>query len=493
MQLHVGSPMIGGGIEGDDRLLGPSAVEPGTPLRPLLTALAKVILDIGASLLGGVAACVLASALGKAHLNLAWSNPDVRPEFGFVAIFSIVTVSLMASRMLYLPWRRRRFWREVRSVVLSYVAATFVVAGYLYIVPNVHVVRTLLLATPVFSCVGAIGWRLVGRALVVRDLREGRASRRVLIFGGGPAAVRFRDLLTAHPEFGYSVRGIIDERRSADFKGAYHRLDTLVRSEFIDELVIASAQDGSAIRWAMRYASENRIDLRVLPEALDPVLRHARVEYLGVVPTLTLCRYSISQVGLLFKRAIDVVLSSCVLIALLPLFLVLAILIKLDSPGPVFFGSTRIGRKGEAFTCWKLRTMVRDAEAMMERIRHLNERDRILFKISNDPRVTRLGAILRKFSIDELPQFFNVLIGDMSLVGPRPPLPGEFAKYELDHLKRFQVSPGITGLWQVKARRNPSFATYIRYDNFYVDHWSLGLDLQILGETVKVVLKGTGN
>jgi exopolysaccharide biosynthesis polyprenyl glycosylphosphotransferase len=311
--------------------------------------------------------------------------------------------------------------------------------------------------------------------------------------GDGPATVRFRDLINAHPEFGYSVRGIIGERRGENVRGAYHELDALVRSEFVDELVVGSTLEDSAIRWAMRYASQNQIDVRILPEAIDPALRHARVEFMGPVPTLTIRRYSISQLGSLVKRAMDIVVSASVLLLLLPLFVVFAILIKLDSPGPVLFGSDRIGRKGHQFTCWKLRTMVRDAEAMLDHIQHLNERDRILFKVSKDPRITRLGAILRKYSIDELPQFFNVLMGDMSLVGPRPPLPGEFEKYELDHLKRFQVSPGITGLWQVKARQNPSFSTYIRYDNFYVDHWSLGLDFRIMAETVKVVLRGTGN
>ncbi|HVP65341.1 MAG TPA: sugar transferase [candidate division Zixibacteria bacterium] len=450
-------------------------------------------MDGSSSVAGGALAYLLASEFGKAPVRLVWRDAIVRNDVAYVMFFAIIAMSLMASRNLYQSSQIRRFWREMRAVILSFVAATFIVAGYLYLVPNVHVVRSLLVLTPFFACVGAIGWRWTARSFVIRDLREGRAARRALILGEAPAAFRFRDLVDSHPEFGYSVRGIIGERRSENVKAAYHELDAVVRSEFVDELVVASAIDDSAIRWALHYASENQIDVRILPEAIDPALRHAKVEFMGAVPTLTVRRCTISQVGRLVKRAIDVLFSASVLVFLLPLFIVLAILIKLDSPGPVFFGSDRIGRKGHSFTCWKLRTMVRDAEAMLERIQHLNERDRILFKVAKDPRVTRVGAILRKYSIDELPQFFNVLMGDMSLVGPRPPLPGEFAKYELDHLKRFQVSPGITGLWQVKARQNPSFSTYIRYDNFYVDHWSVGLDLRILSETVKIVLQGTGN
>lgn len=490
MQLRIGSPMIGASTEDDQ--LG-TDTRSGTSWRPLIKASAKVALDISASLAGGVIAYLLASQIGRAPVKLDWAYSQLRSDVAYVAIFAIISVSLMASRNVYQASRRRRFWREIRVVGLSYIAATFVVAGYLYLVPSVHVVRSLLLATPIFSCIGAFGWRLAARAFVIRDLHDGRASRRALIIGENAAATHFRDLVIAHPEFGYSVRGILGGRCNNDVSEIEHELDSVVRSEFVDELVIAGALNEPTVCGAMQYAKQNHIDLRILPAALHPELQHVRFEHIGPLPTLAVCQYDISPVGRLFKRAIDVVFSACVLLLLLPLFLLLAVLIKLDSSGPVFFGSTRIGRKGHAFTCWKLRTMVRDAETMLERIQHLNERDRILFKVSKDPRVTRLGAFLRKFSIDELPQFFNVLVGDMSLVGPRPPLPGEFAKYELDHLKRFQVSPGITGLWQVKARQNPSFSTYIRYDNFYVDHWSLALDLRIVAETVRIVLKGTGN
>jgi lipopolysaccharide/colanic/teichoic acid biosynthesis glycosyltransferase len=159
----------------------------------------------------------------------------------------------------------------------------------------------------------------------------------------------------------------------------------------------------------------------------------------------------------------------------------------------VFYSSERIGKKGRVFRCLKFRTMVRDAESRRADVMHMNERDGVLFKITNDPRITKLGRFLRKYSLDELPQFFNVLRGDMSIVGPRPPLASEVKEYKLSHLRRLDVMPGITGLWQVQARQDPSFDNYISLDVTYVDNWSIWLDLKILVRTIAVVLAGTGS
>jgi lipopolysaccharide/colanic/teichoic acid biosynthesis glycosyltransferase len=158
----------------------------------------------------------------------------------------------------------------------------------------------------------------------------------------------------------------------------------------------------------------------------------------------------------------------------------------------VLYLSDRIGKKGRVFRCIKFRTMVEDADKRRADVLHMNERDGVLFKISNDPRITRLGGFLRKFSLDELPQFVNVLRGEMSIVGPRPPLASEVREYKLNHLRRLDVMPGITGLWQVQARQDPSFDNYISLDVTYVDNWSIWLDLKILARTIVVVFAGTG-
>jgi lipopolysaccharide/colanic/teichoic acid biosynthesis glycosyltransferase len=174
------------------------------------------------------------------------------------------------------------------------------------------------------------------------------------------------------------------------------------------------------------------------------------------------------------------------------LLLAIAIAIKLDSRGPVLYFSERIGKRGRVFPCTKFRTMVRDADDRRADVMHMNERDGVLFKISNDPRITKLGRFLRKYSLDELPQFLNVLRGDMSVVGPRPPLASEVREYKLSHLRRLDVTPGITGLWQVQARQDPSFDNYISLDVTYIENWSVWLDLKIIMRTIGVVISGTG-
>src|SRR5208283_3354417 len=215
-------------------------------------------------------------------------------------------------------------------------------------------------------------------------------------------------------------------------------------------------------------------------------------EYIGQFPTMPLHRGEVPELELFFKRVFDTVFSILALILISPLLVALAIAVKLDSPGPVFYTSERIGKKGVVFRCIKFRTMVRDADIRRAEVMHMNERDDVLFKISNDPRITRLGRFLRKYSLDELPQFFNVLRGEMSIVGPRPPIASEVEKYELEHFRRLEVMPGLTGLWQIQARQDVSFAKYIALDTAYVENWSFWLDLKILIRTAEVVVRGTG-
>jgi lipopolysaccharide/colanic/teichoic acid biosynthesis glycosyltransferase len=188
----------------------------------------------------------------------------------------------------------------------------------------------------------------------------------------------------------------------------------------------------------------------------------------------------------------DILFSIAAMIAAFPLMAFIALAVLLDSRGPIFYVSERIGKRGRVFPCFKFRTMVKDAEKKKRDLAALNERDGILFKVSNDPRVTRVGRILRKYSLDELPQFFNVFRGEMSVVGPRPPIASEVEKYELEHFRRLEVLPGLTGLWQVHARQDSSFAKYIELDTAYVENWSFWLDVKILMRTAHVVIRGTG-
>jgi exopolysaccharide biosynthesis polyprenyl glycosylphosphotransferase len=224
----------------------------------------------------------------------------------------------------------------------------------------------------------------------------------------------------------------------------------------------------------------------------DGLAWNSPIEYIGQFPTIPLHCGHVPELGLIFKRAFDILFSTVALAVLSPVLAAIAIAIKLDSPGPIFYSSERIGKKGVVFRCTKFRTMVEDAEKRRAEIMHMNERDGVLFKISNDPRITKLGRFLRKYSLDELPQFFNVLLGDMSVVGPRPPIASEVKEYKLSHLRRLDVTPGITGLWQVQGRQDPSFASYVSLDVTYIDNWSVWLDFKIIMKTVGVVFAGTG-
>jgi exopolysaccharide biosynthesis polyprenyl glycosylphosphotransferase len=250
---------------------------------------------------------------------------------------------------------------------------------------------------------------------------------------------------------------------------------------------------GRIAKKALDLAETSGIQLRLVPDLHQGVAWRNPNECIDRFPATLPQRRAIGGISLLVKRGTDILISGLTLLLLLPLLLVISIAIKLDSTGPVLYSSERLGKKGQVFRCFKFRSMICDADKHRAEIMHLNERDGVLFKVSNDPRTTKVGRILRRYSIDELPQFVNVLRGDMSIVGPRPALAGEVRNYKATHLRRFDVIPGITGLWQVQARQDPSFDSYISLDLSYIDNWSIWLDLKIIMRTISVVLSGTGS
>ena len=197
-------------------------------------------------------------------------------------------------------------------------------------------------------------------------------------------------------------------------------------------------------------------------------------------------RKSIPAVQAFVKRVMDIVGAILALVIVLPILPIIAIAVKLDSSGPVLYRQKRVGRMGEVFTLYKFRTMIDRADSLLETLLPMNERNGLLFKMTNDPRTTRIGKYLRRYSLDELPQLWNVIKGEMSLVGPRPPVIGEYEKYEGDYFRRLEVLPGITGLWQVHARRDPSAEIYLALDLEYIDNWNLWLDVRILLQTIVV-------
>jgi exopolysaccharide biosynthesis polyprenyl glycosylphosphotransferase len=268
-------------------------------------------------------------------------------------------------------------------------------------------------------------------------------------------------------------------------------LRATARREFIDEIIVTT-REYEAAGVAIQEALLNQLDVRVVPELFGFEPAANQLENLGGLPALKICEQQAPEWGLAMKRLGDVLLSSAGLVLLSPLLLAISAVIWLDSDGPILYRALRVGRKAQRFICFKFRTMVPEADALKNGLRSVNERRGAFFKISGDPRITRVGRFLRQYSLDELPQLWNVLLGDMSLVGPRPHPPDDVRYYRLEDLQRLDSVPGITGLWQVTGRHDPSFDNSVALDVEYIKNWSLWLDLRILFKTVAVVLQGSG-
>jgi exopolysaccharide biosynthesis polyprenyl glycosylphosphotransferase len=421
-----------------------------------------------------------------------------------LALLAGFTVALiMTSRRLHLytPVRITSILREQRLSLQACFTSALLLTGTLYLVHGQDIPRTVVLVTISLVTVSLSVRRLFYRLLIYRRFDRGVGTRNVLIVGTGPEANALRHHLESIRHLGYTFKGFIDfpninsrfTSTSGDVLGGLDTLFTHARKQFVDEIFFTTACERGIVQEVLEKARMHGIDLRVVPDMYDGLAWNSPIEYIGQFPTIPLHTGHVPEMGLLLKRLLDVVLSGIAVILLSPILIAVAIAIKFDSHGPVFYSSERIGKRGRVFRCIKFRTMVRDAERRRADVMHMNEREGVLFKITNDPRITRLGRFLRKYSIDELPQFFNVLRGDMSIVGPRPPLASEVKEYKLSHLRRLDVMPGVTGLWQVQGRQDPSFDSYISLDVTYIENWSIWLDLKIIGRTIGVVLAGTGS
>lgn len=420
-----------------------------------------------------------------------------------VGLFCGFTLTLIAtSRRLHLynPERLTSMLHEQRMSAQACFTSGLLLTGALYLVHADDIPRGIVISTVCLVAVALGLRRLIYRVLLYRRFERGLDTRNVLIVGTGAEAHALRNHLESIKHLGYTFKGFIelpnaDPRaimESADVVGTLDTLFQNTRRQFIDEIFFTANCERGIVQDVLEQARIHGVDLRMVPDMYDGVAWNNPIEYIGQFPTIPLHRGEVPELGLFFKRVFDSVFSVLAILLLSPVLLAIAIAIKLDSRGPVLYASERIGKKGIVFRCFKFRTMVRDAESLQGQMQHMNERDDVLFKIANDPRITWLGRFLRKYSLDELPQFFNVLLGDMSIVGPRPPLAGEVRRYDLNHLRRLDVTPGITGLWQVQGRQDPSFTSYVSLDVAYIDNWSIWLDFKIIARTVGVVLAGTG-
>lgn len=327
-----------------------------------------------------------------------------------------------------------------------------------------------------------------------RDARGRGDARNVLIVGAGRVGRRVASYVEQHPATRRKVCGFLDDQSplGSGVIGRIGDLARVARQRFVDEVILADPQNCDVTRRIVDAARRLRLDVEIVPDLFGCRPVEEQLARVGGTPVICLHAERLPAAGLVLKRLVDVFGACLALAVLSPLLAAIAILVKLDSRGAVLYSAQRAGRKGRSFRCHKFRTMVSNADELKDPLRLGNERSGPFFKMAADPRITRVGRYLRRYSLDELPQLWNVVKGEMSLVGPRPHPLDDFAGYEIGHLGRLDVTPGITGLWQVTARRDPSFRRGIELDREYIRTWSLSLDLQILLRTFRAVVCGSG-
>jgi len=396
------------------------------------------------------------------------------------------------------------------SQLIALVKATVLASFWLMTISAVFAVKSfnivnLLIFFAVVTVVG-IASRLFLYLLLLNARRSGYNYRYLLVIGASERAYQIAVKIDEKPELGYKIVGFVaetpelrdewqhPEHDSWRVLGLLADLRQILTGERVDEIMVCLRLDArfSDVAMIVQHGHDLGVVVRLMPNISDgKLLKNLHVEGFEDECVVTLFREQM-LVQLFAKRLIDAALSLVVLILLSPLMVAVAVLIKLSSPGPVLFVQNRVGMNQRQFKLYKFRSMVADAEERKFALAHMNEQDGPAFKMKNDPRTTRIGRFLRRTSIDELPQLFNVLCGEMSLVGPRPPLPDEVQRYAWLFRKRLSVKPGITCIWQISGRNNVSFDRWMEMDHEYIEKWTLWLDLQILLRTIPVVLSSRG-
>ena len=397
---------------------------------------------------------------------------------------------------------RKRAWRTL--VDEGKISFVFLGVCYLLAWPISTVTAALFVAGnfTLQLCLMSFG-RLVIKLLADYDKMVGSAdtmAQTAIIVGTGENARKVADMVMSSPELDTRLIGFLDFNRQGYWRyrdipliGHPSSLAYIVTNTQVDALFWAVEPDDVPRSWQMIETAEKMgVRIVVMPSLYRPSVARIQPTYINGLPAMVYRSEPQSHVPLLVKAVLDRIGAVVGIVLTAPFMLLASLFIKLDSRGPILFKQTRLGLNGKPFTMLKFRTMGADAETKKRGLLEKNEMSGPVFKIKEDPRVTRVGRYLRKFSIDEMPQFFNVLIGDMSLVGPRPPLPAEAKRFEPWQHRKLSVRPGLTCLWQVNGRNNIDFEEWMQLDLHYIDNWSLWLDAKILAKTIPTVVKGSG-
>ena len=469
----------------------PESLEPG--IRPSPRRLRRLLIasDILAITFGYVVATILQQVLKPVPDDI------LREEMLFAIMVIPIWVLMMGANNLFLARAVSQFGEELRRLVVAGLMASGFLVAVLFIAQ--YDVLSRLWVGLLFVCVTAslVVSRLIARRVFNNLRRDGRIRRPVIIVGTGCEAVSLLHATERRPDLGYEVLGFtgdpIGERGGSAVLGSVDdTLDVVRRTGAIGAILSVASLDPGVVNRLTRTLTDAGCHVTLSSSLHDIDITRTRSQSIDGRLMIYVEPTNRSRTHLFLKRTFDVVVAGLVLLLILPIMLIAAAAIKLDSRGPVLFRQLRVGKDGELFEMLKLRSMVQEAEAMRSELDGLNESSGPLFKMRSDPRITRVGRFLRKSSIDELPQLWNVMRGDMSVVGPRPALPSETEQWTPDLRDRLRVLPGITGMWQVSGRSEADFELYRRLDLFYVDNWSLTHDLKIVAKTFLVVVARRG-
>jgi exopolysaccharide biosynthesis polyprenyl glycosylphosphotransferase len=462
------------------------------------TAGRRITLRVVADALAVSAALFLATAI---RFEMFEGAPAARYDYTTITLVATpVWIVLFWLYGLYEPRQVLGPVNEFKQVFHGVVAGTvaiFIADSVLTL--NLARLWALLALVCGMAVVG--GERLVVRKILHFLRRRGGDTTRTIVLGSNHEARTIARTLQREAWLGYSIVGFVDDAAPPGqdlgdggvvLGGTADLKDLIARHRARLVLVAATAFDTGRLNRLFWELQDCDVDLQITSGTIDLMASRMIVQSVAGVPLIYVRKTGMDKIQRTMKRTLDVAGAVAGLVLLSPVLAAIALWIRRNSPGGPFFGQVRVGRDGEPFKCWKFRTMYEDAEARRAELEHLNEGPGLLFKLADDPRVTKAGKVLRRYSLDELPQLWNVLRGDMSLVGPRPALPTEVEQYDDWIRNRLKVKPGMTGLWQVSGRTETSFSDYVRYDLFYIQNWSLSLDLWILWRTTRAVFTAEG-
>jgi exopolysaccharide biosynthesis polyprenyl glycosylphosphotransferase len=448
--------------------------------------------------------------------SLAWSNRFA--PYAALLVF-IVCIRLLSFRYcdLYRVRGEFSFFDDSMRIFKATAIGSLLIVAAAFLYRGGFEFRAFSYARSIFVADFVFVLIIVGvLRFIMRAVQTFVRSRQInliptLVVGRGPEASLFIREMRERPSLGYRVIGVVDTQtidaqltyEDVPVIGTLDSLPEVIRDSGANEVIIADADvNGDALFEVMMRCGRRRgVEFRIAPSLFNCLPRKTEIDQIGVMPMIRLFREPLSNGARVLKRSVDIMFSALAILLLLPLWLLIALLIKLDSKGPILYAQERVGMDGRLFLLYKFRTMKAGSDPQVHREyqkafiagraeANLGDDTKPTYKLLADPRITRVGKVLRRTSLDEVPQLWNVLLGDMSLVGPRPPIPYEVEAYELWHRKRLDMKPGLTGLWQVSGRNRLPFEEMVRLDLFYIENWSLLLDLKIILRTGFVMIQG---